>query len=228
VFRVTVVGLLLAAVVASSTAADAASVQPRDRAMLNAALLRDDDLPPNWSDSPNTSSSSTPNLSKFGNQCAQLQRAADRAQHHQVVHGKSSDFKQRDAGSISNGASVFRTAAEARSALTVLARPAVGPCLEKAITETVTKSAAAPGLKYSAVIAELALPPVGDAATAYELVVTGQGKGLAVKLSLDLQLVQVGRVGLTFAFEGPTPLAVNQQPLVHTVVDRIRAAQASG
>jgi hypothetical protein len=72
------------------------------------------------------------------------------------------------------------------------------------------------------------LPPVGDASTAYEFVINVEAHDVRLAVYFDLQLVQVGRVGLTFSFEGhDASLAADQQGLVQSVVARVRAAQAS-
>jgi hypothetical protein len=120
------------------------AVSAADSAMLDAALLTTQDFLRGWTESPNASSSATPNLAKYGPLCARLQAAADRAKKLQRARGRSSDFQHGDIDAISNSAAVFGTAAAANSALSVLERPAVAPCLKKAITAKVKRFGRAP------------------------------------------------------------------------------------
>jgi hypothetical protein len=230
VSRVLVLVLAMVVFVVNPVAAGAkGTVSAADTAILDAALLTINDFPPGWTESPDAASSSTPNLSKYGTVCSRLQRAADRAKKLQSVRRESSDFNQGEIDSINNSAAVFRTAAAARTAFDIMERPAVAGCLKKAVTARLKRSAAASGVRYTARIGKLFLPPVGDASTAYEFVISVKARNVTLAVYLDLQLVQVGRTGLTFSFEGQlSPLAADQQALVQRVVDRVRAAQAGG
>jgi hypothetical protein len=118
------------------------------------------------------------------------------------ARGRSSDFQHGDIDAISNSAAVFGTAAAANSALSVLERPAVAPCLKKASTAKLKRFAASPRVRTTASIVNLSLPPVGDASTAHEFAINVEAHHVRLAVYFDLQLVQVGRVGLTFSPRG--------------------------
>jgi hypothetical protein len=219
VLAATGVGLSPTAVSAKTSAA----VSAGDTTVLKAGLLKIGDLPPGWRESP--SSSSTLNLSKGGKGCARLQAAVDRSEKLKSAHGKSSDFKQGDIDSISNSATVYTTVAATTASLAVVERPEVGPCLQTVLTAQVRKSAPA-GVTVSATVGKLSVAPAGDASV-YEVVITARKQAVTLTVYADYQLVQVGRLGMTFQFEAQDSSALaSQQPLVQTVVNRVRAAEA--
>jgi hypothetical protein len=184
------------------------------------------DVPPGWTESPNSSSGDT-NLSKYGKTCAALQKKADVAKKLRSAHGKSPDFKQGSADQISNTVSAYRTDAGAKAALTVLTNPAVAPCLQKGVNDLIKKNAQS-GVKYSSSVGRVSVPQVGDDTVGYEFTITASQNGATFKIYIDMQLVLVGRAGMTFTFEGEraSPMLANQS-LVQASVARVQAAEVA-
>jgi hypothetical protein len=225
--RVVITGMVAAALafVSLPLSAHAATTKATDTAIVNAGLLTINDFPPGWTESPRASSSGDTNLNGYGKTCMALQKTADAAKKLRTASGKSPNFKQGSFDQVSNDTSTYRTAAGAKAALSVFKRSEIGSCLEKFFRDQVNKQAQS-GITYTASIGRLSVPQAGDDTVGYEIAITVSGKGLTLHLNLDLQLVLVGRAGLTFQFEGQgtSPMIANQ-PLVQMVVSRVRAAQ---
>jgi hypothetical protein len=225
--RVFTVGLAATIVLMSTSVVANAATKAKDVAIVKAGLLTISDFPPGWAESP--SSGSDTQLSGYGKTCAALQKRADAAEKLRTAHGKSPDFKQGSAmNEISNTASVYRTAAGAKAALAVLTNASVSSCLQKALRAQLSKSQGQNGVKFTSSIGRLSVPNVGDQSVGYEIAITASKSGLTFNFLVDLQLVLVGRTGLTFTFqgEGTSPMLENQS-LVQTVVGRVQTAEAA-
>ena len=203
-----------------------AATKANDAAIVKAGLLTIDDFPPGWAQSPPSSSGDT-NLNGYGKTCAALQKKVDAAKRLRTAHGSSPDFKQGSTQQISNVAGTYRTIAGAKAALAALRNPSVNTCLQKSLTSQLDSKAQS-GVKYTSSIGRLSVPKVGDDTLGYEIAVTANQSGLTLHLYIDLQLVRVGRAGMTFTFqgEGSSPMLDNQA-LVQTVVGRVQAAEAA-
>ena len=199
-----------------------------DSAIVTAGLLTISDFPPGWKESPSSSSSSSIDFSKYGKACARLQGDVNKVEKLRTAHGTSNDFQQDDAQEINNSVSVYRTAAGTSAALALLKRPAVVPCLARAVAAAAKKAEPA-GVTNSTTFARLSVPEVGDDSIGYEIALTASGQGQTATVYVDFQLVRVGRAGLTFSFQGPdTSVLSSYQPLVQSVVQRVRTAEAGG
>src|SRR4029077_7347010 len=118
-------------------------------------------------------------------------------------------------------------AAGAKATFRLFTKPVLRSCLEKAFSHQFSQQAKRQGATVKATVRRLSVPQAGDDSVGYEFALTVSAQGATVRVYIDLQLVLVGRAGLTFSFEGAgaAPLLA-YQPLVIASVGRVRAAEA--
>jgi len=203
-----------------------ASTNARDAAIVKAGLLTVNDLPPGWAESPSSSSGDT-NLSGYGKACNALQRKEDAAKKLRTAYGRSPDFKQGSADQISNTVSVYRSTASTKVALAVMTNPALPSCFQKSFQDGISQQATN-GATFTTAMGRLSVPKLGDDTVGYEIAITANVNGSTFHHYIDLELVQVGRTGLSFSFQGDRRSTVlANQSLVQTVVARVQAAEAA-
>jgi hypothetical protein len=227
--RVIVTAVLLALTSATLVVPARAATSTADTAIVDAGLLTIDDFPAGWTESPHKSSGSSDiDFSKYGKRCAALQKTANAFKKRRSAHGNSPDFKQGDFDQVSNSIATFPTAAPAKATFTLFESPAFRVCIDKAFSDQFSKQAKKSGATMKVSLARLSVPSVGDDSIGYEFALTVTAKGVTARVYIDLQLVLVGRSGMTFSFEGEgTSPLLAYQSLVNASVERVRAAEAS-
>jgi hypothetical protein len=195
-----------------------------DAAIAKAGLVKKSDFPAGWDETPASTSSATPDFGT-ARSCARLQAAVDKTARLQRATARSSQFRQDDSVGLGDGVTVYRRGADAGAALGVWKRSDVGACLTKAAAAAVTKR---PGGTYSWSLGEFSVPPVGDDSTGYQLVETASSRqGQSGTVTVDTQVVRVGRAELIFYFIGDASAALDNQAVVQNAVNRVRTAEAS-
>jgi hypothetical protein len=202
--------------------ADAAT-NPADAAIVKAGLLTINDVPPGWAEA-SRPSSPEPDLSKYGRNCAAIQKSRNAAKKLPTARGKSHDFNLSNDG-ISNSVATYRTVAAAGAGVAYLTNAGFTECLQRYFTDRLDR-ASKKGVTSKTSVGRLSVPNAGDSTLGFQNVVTSTSHGQTVTAYTEVEDVQVGRTEVSFIFSGGGPsLLTNNQALVRSVVTRLRAAE---
>jgi hypothetical protein len=195
--RVTVV---VGCVLAMALVGPAASGPSRDDRIAQAGLLQPGDFTVRWQLQPSVAQQDVSALYGGIPSCKALLAAHDRAAKNAratsllFVNGQTQ---------VSNEVSVYTSTAAAMKAFKVFDAKNVPDCLQtsqqRALQAQLAKQTSIQSIVVDASV--LGVRSVGKARRAYEVVITAQGSGSTQVAYVDLELVRVGRVILTYTFQ---------------------------
>ena len=210
---------LVAAVVATGTAAASAASDPReerqrltraDTALAKRTTVRLSDLARGWrrvatpsdDDTPTSCPGFNPDFSRF------------------TITGKAqSTFEHPQGAQIASGIEVFATRAQAAGDFRLGARPALARCLRYLVNRQFAKTGVRATVRSSRMVAA---PRVGTRAAAYRLLAEVQARTNVVRIHLDMLVLQRGRSIAVLVFTGVRAPIRGQAQLARVVARRMR------
>jgi hypothetical protein len=214
----------------SSTSSSAANVKT-----MSTVLLRSSDLPTGWESNGVKSSndSTTRELAVKFPACkayvaqADLEKSQLRASSQTYVDTSMSGSSQND---VSNSVVGYKTEDLAKSVYAVFASTDTETCLTKVFNEAM-KQAAAQASKggvtptITSDVQRISVPAVGDASSAYEVVVNVSAASVSQQIGFVIQLVRVGPYVVSYDASLYAPVAQGfAQDLVDRSISRLQAA----
>jgi len=194
----------------STSAATPTTTTPavdRTGLVMQAALLRQSDLPNTWTDSGASSAAAATEAQIALARSIPACRAFARTSQQENGRKKASSNKFVDStappsaqGQVSNDVVAWPTIAAAKAAYSVYSAPGMRSCLDTLFRKLVLQQAAGSGLKVTISVENLPVPAVGDAAIGYEAVVLIGTVPTPQQLGFIVQIVRVGRY--TVAYNG--------------------------
>jgi hypothetical protein len=224
-----VLGVVASAIFLLSAAPEAHALRAAsstDHAIVTAGTLKLSDLPAGWRQKPRSSSSTIDKEESAIPACQKIKALEKR----RVAHGASDDFLQSGSNTegVSNSVGVYRSAAITHQALRTFNTSSALSCFNRAVSIVTRKES--PSLSLTTSVDRLSVDPIGDGAVGFEITLKATKNGLTETAYFDLELVQVGRAGITFEAESLTPSlsAANdlRATLLPKLVDRVRGAGA--
>jgi hypothetical protein len=191
----------------TSTAPTSTSTPAHDRTglVMQAALLRQSDVPSTWTDSGASSAAGTDQAQIALAQSIPACRAFARTSQQENRQQKASSNKFVDStaspnaqGQVSNDVVAWPTIAAAKSAYTVYSARGMKRCLDTLFRKLVLQQAAGSGLKVTISVENLPVPAVGDAAIGYEAVMSIATGPTTQQLGFIVQIVRVGRYTVSY------------------------------
>ena len=219
-------GVLVAVVIATIAwglvpASAGAATNAADSAIVDTGLLRINDFPSGWTATARPSIPQ-PDVSKYGNVCAAIQKSWNAARRLPTARGESSLFKLGNAW-ISDAVTTHPTVAAARAGVAYLKQPGFTACIQRYNRDR--DKGLKNGVTVTSSVTRLSVPSVGDSSFGLENKVTSTAKGHTSTAYSEVQDVEVGRTTLAFNFVGTS--VTEHQALVRSIVSRVRAAEAT-
>jgi hypothetical protein len=218
----------------ASSSSTTTPVDPTKAAM-KAGLLRASDLPAEWKDSGESSASGSDqtqiDVAKTIPSCRGFAQTVERENRQpKSSSNKFVDSTATPAGQseVSNDVVAWPTVADAKAAYGVYSAGGMTSCLDALFRKIVAQQAADSGLRVTISVEKLPAPAVGDAAIAYEAVVSLTSGSTSRQLGFVIQIVRVSRFTVSYNAtlykDAPTGFGKN---LVVRSIARLEAAPSS-
>jgi hypothetical protein len=202
---------------------------------MQAALLRQSDLPSTWTNSGESSATATNQEQIAPARSIPACHAFARTSQQENRRRKVSSNKFVDStappsaqGQISNEVVAWPTIAAAKTAYGVYSAPGMRTCLDTLFHKLVVQQAAGSGLKITVSVDGLPVSAVGDAAIGYQAVVSIATSPTPQQFGFIVQIVRVGRYTVsyngTLYKAGPTDFGKH---LVARSIARLEAVPSS-
>jgi hypothetical protein len=172
---------------------------------MKAGLLRESDLPPRWTDSGASSSAGSDTaqieLAKTIPSCRGFAQTVERE--NRQPKSASNKFVDSTAtataqSEVSNDVVAWPTVADAKAAYGTYSAGVMKSCLDALFRKIVAQQAADSGLAITISVETLPVPAVGDAAIAYEAVVSLGSGSTSQQIGFVVQIVRVSRYTVSY------------------------------